>query len=263
MRIDEWLDQSTKSLTKAGVESARLDCLLILETVSKKDQNWILTNGEKVIADEALEKFNAMLERRLKREPMAYIRGKKEFYGHEFAVTPDVLIPRPETEALVAFLVKNAKDNASILDMGTGSGAIAVAAKLARPDLLVAATDISAEALKVAKQNAQKLGAQIELIKSDLFDNIDGDFDLIAANLPYVPTYTPLEKELDFEPDLALFADDDGLDLYHKFFLEVEEYMTPGGIIVIEHDPRQFSWILAYTRRRAQRISNFVTALTH
>jgi release factor glutamine methyltransferase len=262
MTIDEWVQESTKKLSKAGIESARLDCLLILQSVSGQDKNWLLTHGDKIITEQALKQFNDMLDRREKREPLAYITGKKEFYGLDFLVTPDVLIPRPETEALVTHLIKNAPINSQVLDMGTGSGCIAVAAKKQRADINITASDTSARALAVAQENAASHKAQINFVKSNLFDDIDGKFSVIAANLPYVPHNKDLESELYFEPEIALFAEDDGLDIYHKFFLDVEDYLADNGLIIIEHDPKQFSWLLAYTHRRAQRVSNFVTALS-
>ncbi len=262
MTIDEWLNTSTKVLKKKGIETARLDCLLILENVSRKDQNWILTHGEKLITDEAMEKFNAMLERRAKHEPLAYILGKKEFYGFNFFVNRDVLVPRPETEALVTALIKEAPQNARVLDLGTGSGNIAVSSKLQRQDLNIMASDISKEALAVATKNASAHKTQIKLVESNLFDQIDEAFDIVAANLPYVPRFKEVPAELNFEPDIALFADNDGLEMYEKFFAEVEDYLEDRGMILIEHDPRQFSWLLSFTRRRAQRISDFITALS-
>jgi release factor glutamine methyltransferase len=262
MTIDEWLGSSTTKLKEAGIESARLDCLLILESISKKDKNWILTHGDKIITDDALAKFNEMLERRSKREPLAYITGKKEFYGYDFHVSSDVLVPRPETEALVTYLIKEAPTSGQILDMGTGSGCIAITSKLQRPDLHFTASDISKPALEIANKNSDVLGAKVNYVESNLFDGITGRFNFIAANLPYVARFAHLEDELNFEPELALFADNDGLDLYEKFFLEVEDYLEPNGTIIIEHDPAQFSWLLSFTRRRAQRISNFITALS-
>lgn len=262
MTIDEWVDKSVKELKSAGVETAKLDCLLILESISKKDQNWILTHGDKLITVSAAEKFDALLARRIKREPMAYILGKKEFYGFDFFVNKDVLVPRPETEAMVTALLKEAPKNARVLDLGTGSGCVAVASKIQRPDLLITAADISKEALAVAAKNAAAHQTIINFVESNLFDRIDETFDVVVANLPYVPRFKEVQPELNFEPDIALFADDDGLDLYEKFFMEVEDYMEDRGLIIIEHDPKQFSWLLSFTRRRAQRVSDFVTSLS-
>lgn len=260
MTIDEWVSQATEKLKKAGVESARLDSLLILESLSGKDKNWLLTHGDKIITDQALEKFNDMLDRRQKREPLAYVTGKKEFYGFDFKITSDVLIPRPETEVLVTQLIKVAPLNSHVLDVGTGSGCIAISSKKQRPDLQIVGSDISKNALQVAADNANIIGAQIGLVQSNLFDKIQGKYSVIAANLPYVARYTKVEDELNYEPDLALYADNDGLDLYEKFFLDVEDFLEDNGIIIIEHDPKQFDWLLSFTTRRAQRISNFVTA---
>jgi release factor glutamine methyltransferase len=261
MTIDEWVNASSMKLKLAGIDSAKLDCLIILQSISGKDRNWILTHGDKLITDSALAKFDEMLNRRINREPLAYITGQKEFYGFNFSVGPDVLVPRPETEALVTYLVKEAPSGGRVLDIGTGSGCIAVASKLQRPDIHVTASDISKSALAIAQKNAKDLGAQIEFTESNLFSDIEGRFDFIAANLPYVPRGANLEPELSFEPELALFADEDGLALYEKFFLDVENFIAERGTIVIEHEPSQFSWLLGFTHRRAQRISNFITAL--
>lgn len=242
MNLSTLIASATQQLSDAGILTARLDCLVLLEHVINHDRTWIAAHADETIAPKAQRAFEELLARRLKREPVAYIVSHKEFYGLEFAVTPDVLIPRPETEALVEYAITRTPKNAHVLELGTGSGCIAVALKKHRPDLHLTATDISSAVLDIAESNARSHDVSIQFIESDLFSRLQGQdstFQLILANLPYVPDDTRHEPELDYEPRLALYAGDDGLDLYRKFFADVKRYLAPDGAILIEASPVQ------------------------
>jgi release factor glutamine methyltransferase len=210
-------------------------------------------------------RFESLLARRLAHEPTAYITGTREFWAHDFEVTPDVLIPRPETELLVStaykwisgssghwttyplpassqFFLQSGRqrtDSACIVDVGTGSGAIAVALALQLPAVTVIATDVSWPALAVAKRNARRhdIDGRIRFRHGDLLLPVDTYVDLIVANLPYVPTadWRALEPEVcDYEPALALDGGEDGLDLVRSLFHQAPRYLRPDGAICIE-----------------------------
>ncbi|MBU0667639.1 peptide chain release factor N(5)-glutamine methyltransferase [Patescibacteria group bacterium] len=189
----------------------------------------LFSHPEQEIDSMELQVFQDLFNRFCDGEPVAYLVGKKEFYGLDFLVNDSVLIPRPETELLVDKVMEFCKEESGgvrILDIGTGSGAIAVALAKNLPRARVIACDISAEALEVAKENAQMHGVadRTSFVKSDLLANVEGDFDVVVANLPYIGEKSNnfVSKEtLNYEPHVALFGGDDGLDLYRKLFVQI------------------------------------------
>ena len=183
------------------------------------------------------EKIAEFLQRRSQGEPLAYILGFKEFYGRRFEVTPDVLIPRPETEFLID-IVKSLTPK-KVLDVGTGSGCIAVSLALELPETEVEAVDISEKALAVAEKNASALEAKVDFYLSDLLEKVEGDFDLIVANLPYVSrNWEWTGAELAYEPEQALFAEDEGLAVIKRLIAQVGE-QNRSKYLLLELDPSQ------------------------
>ena len=185
-----------------------------------------------------LEKVRRVLDERKKGRPLAYIIGTSEFFGREFETHEGVLIPRPETELLVEEVIKIAKKKPEvrILDIGTGSGVIAITLAL-ETDAKVTAVDISDEAIRHAKLNSEKLGADINIQKSDLFENVNGRFDIIVSNPPYIKTKVidTLDKCVkDFEPMLALDGGDDGLNIYRKIVESAPKFLSEEGYIAFE-----------------------------
>lgn len=182
--------------------------------------------------------FLALVSRRAAGEPIAYVVGRREFYGRQFAVSPAVLIPRPETELLVD--IGQAKlttcEWPRILDLGTGSGCLAVTLALATGGEVVAA-DLSAEALAVARDNAERLNAEVRFVVSDWYSAIDGEFDLIVANPPYVANGDPhlSEGDLRFEPAAALASGADGLTALRAIVGDARRFLRPGGWLLVEH----------------------------
>jgi release factor glutamine methyltransferase len=253
MSIDCWL--RTNKL-------ARLDAELLLAFVLKRPREWVLAHGEYELSPAELARLNELCARRKNHEPLAYIVGKKEFYGRDFTVTPDVLIPRPETEQIVE-VVKNYvyKSDGSeekivslnpvtkILDVGTGSGAIAITLALELPHAAVTASDISPAALKVACANAEKLNVKINLVQSDLLKNITEQFDIIVANLPYVDRSWQVSPDTKYEPESALFAGDGGLELIKKLIDQAPNHLTNNAYLILELDPRQMSTAKTYAEQ--------------
>lgn len=223
MRSDNWLRHATTQLAEVGIESARLDALILLEDAIGKDRTWLLAHPEHSIDKPTRKMLDEFLSRRTGREPLAYVRGKTEFYGREYMVTPDVLIPRPESEAIVDQLVELAmtENINTVIDVGTGSGCLAISAKLTLLDTRVIGIDISPAALRVAQQNAQLHNAHIQWQQLDvLIDELPSILQpyVIIANLPYVPEGLVTSPEIAQEPTLALFSGQDGLDHYRVLF---------------------------------------------
>ncbi len=211
--LKSWLTGSTEKLNKTGVKSSRLDCLLLLEKVLCINRASLLAHLDDPLNKKQLTKLNELLDSRLNRQPIAYLLGHKEFYNRQFVLNSDVLIPRPESESFIELLKKHGLSTGNLLDIGTGSGILGISAKLEHPNLNVTLSDISAEALKVARNNAEQLNAEVSFKQTNLLDTTNS-YGIILANLPYVPSDMKVEKELDYEPRTALFVDGDGLDLY-------------------------------------------------
>lgn len=232
MRLDEWLRAAALQLEAAGIESARLEAEVLASHVLLVDRTWVITHPEAEFPDLAGE---ALLQRRLKQEPLAYILGKREFYGRSFLVGYGVLIPRHETEALIDAALEIDRENLRVLDIGTGSGCIGVTLALERPTWQVTASDISPKALEIAQRNAELLDAPVNFVLSDLAEKLFGPFDLIVSNPPYVSRSDDLGAEIrDHEPEVALYAEGNGLDFYRRLSHECANLLEPGGSILME-----------------------------
>ncbi len=248
MTISEYLVENTEKLQMAEVDSPRLDCLILLEDVLQKDRAWIITHPEYRLQKHHVEALGKLIKRRLKREPLAYIRSTAWFYGRMFKVTPDTLIPRPESEDFIEILkqIDEAPSPSlplTILDIGTGSGCLAITAKLILSNAEVVATDSSSKALKLAEQNAQIHKADIQFITSDLLTSVvdtvleqkhSKKIITLIANLPYVPDGLITSGELLFEPREALFSGKDGLDHYRKLWKQILQLKFKPQHILIE-----------------------------
>lgn len=241
MTIGQWLTKAYSALERAGVPSGRLDAELIVAHVAAHNRAWVLAHTDDEFPQAAERQAQTFLKRRLGREPLVHITGKREFYGLDFEITPEVLTPRVETEQMVEWAVNYAPQNSRLIDIGTGSGAIAVAIKLARPDLDVTATEISETALEVARRNASAHQADITFVLSDLWQGIEGQFDTICTNLPYLKdeAKSELMEEVKHEPDVALFGGQDGLDIYRRFLADIPQRLIDGGFLFTECDPWQ------------------------
>ena len=210
---------------------------LLLAEAAGFSQPAVLAFQERILSEEAEKRFVDFVSRRKRGEPIAYIVGHKEFYGLELAVNPAVLIPRPETELLVELALQ--REPSSVLDLGTGSGAVALAIKRNHPDVKVVAVEASAAALVVARRNAAKHGLEVEFRHGRWFDGVTEQFDVIAANPPYVADGDPHLKDLAFEPREALLAGPDGLDAIRQIARDAPAHLAEGGWLLIEHGQGQ------------------------
>jgi release factor glutamine methyltransferase len=216
--VREVLGAATATLTAAGADSPRLDAELLLAHALETTRTRVHMDPERALSDDESERFAKLLARRIDREPVAYILGTRGFRHIELAVDRRVLVPRPETELLVEVAL-GLPHGARVVDVGTGSGAVALALRQERPDLDVIATDVSHDALAVAQENANRLGLDVAFAQGDLLEPVDGPLDAVLSNPPYVreTERQTLEPEVTtHEPQGALFAGADGLDVLRR-----------------------------------------------
>lgn len=207
------LRDATSVLAAAGSDTPRLDAELLLASVLGVGRERMILDVRAHLDHDSASRFEALVARREAREPVAYILGRKDFRRITLSVDRRVLIPRPETELLVEVGL-TAPSGASVVDVGTGSGAVALALKDERPDLTVRGADVSPDAVAVARGNARRLGLDVQFFCADLLDGVPGRFDAVLANLPYVAAGADLPPEIaSYEPPDALFAGPDGLDV--------------------------------------------------
>lgn len=243
MTTTEIILETAELLVAAGITGGRTDAELIVAEVLQKDKAWLLAHSDDKLEASDLTAIRSLAKKRASRQPLSYVLGHREFAGLEFAVDARALTPRVETETIVAELTQRLPENTSVLDMGTGCGAIAISLKRLRADLTVTASEVSNDALELAHENAARLlpsASDVHFIKSDIFENVSGRFDAIAANLPYVARSIELMPEVENEPHVALFGgDDDGLALYRKFFEHLPDHLNKHALVFIESDPWQ------------------------
>ncbi len=234
MKTYQMLEKVKKELCEVGIcEDAEAEWLVALALCEKRSES----HSQKELSKRQERRIEKFLKQRKKHKPLAYVTKSAEFFGFDFFVNKNVLIPRPETEELVDMIQKQINDQTKLLDIGTGSGAIAITLqKLTNAE--VVAVDISKKAIFVAKKNAKKLDAKVDFVCSNLFENLQGQvFDVIVSNPPYVSEseFLTLEKDVkDFEPKLALVAENDGMKIYEEIIKEAPKYLTKNGKIFFE-----------------------------
>ena len=235
MIVREVLSRSASWLTGRGFESARLEAELLLAFVLKAKRIDLYAASDRRLVDGELDCYRDLLRRRASGEPVAYLTGSREFYGLDFRVTKDVLVPRPETE----LLVDRARElkGSTLLDLGTGTGCIAVACAVRLPEARITATDISAAALEVARSNAERHGVadRIRFLEGDLFDALPGPerFDLICANPPYVPDGQAPEVGA-HEPHVAVYGGPNGTDVLTRILRGAPDHLAEAGRLLVE-----------------------------
>ncbi|NRA67057.1 MAG: peptide chain release factor N(5)-glutamine methyltransferase [Pseudobacteriovorax sp.] len=238
--VGDW----SKRFLEGKSESHRLDSDLLLADALNCSRLELYCNFDKPVSSVEREKLKSSLQKRAQGIPVAYILGEKEFFGYRFSVNPKVLIPRPETEHLVeesiAVLKRIGDGENRVLDVGTGSGCIAIAIKKTLPNCIVEGVDVSEEALSIAIENSKKLDAEVKFNRANAFSiNAGAQYDMICTNPPYVSRKAVSDGSLskavaDFEPELALFAEDDGLKFYIEFARNYKRLLKPGGFLLAE-----------------------------
>ena len=235
--IADALRQATHLLEQAAVAVPRLTAEVLLCHAAHCERSYLYAHPERELTELEWIHYGRYLSERLDGKPTQYITGRQEFYGREFLVSPDVLIPRPETELVVETALRLAPPGARMVDVGCGSGAIAVSLALER-GTAVFATDISPAALRMAGANAARLGAAVRLVSTDLLECMaPASFQLVASNPPYVSTAErdSLQREVrDWEPPVALFAGPSGMEIYRRLVEEAARVLAPGGWLVME-----------------------------
>jgi release factor glutamine methyltransferase len=239
VRISEMVSYAEARFREAGIRNPLLDAELLTSHYLGLDRMRLHVDRDRELTAKESGGIMRFIKRRLAFEPVAYILGKKEFYSLDFSVTRDVLIPRPETELVVDLVVYYARLNARVVDIGTGSGSIAVSVKYTRQDLEVHATDISSKALSIARKNASAILGKnkIKFHQGDLFGPLAGlQFQVIAANPPYVDKTRAgsYQKDLCYEPGLALFSSNEGTAAIDKIVGGASSYLEDGGCLIME-----------------------------
>ncbi|MGF7228978.1 MAG: N5-glutamine methyltransferase family protein [Candidatus Saccharibacteria bacterium] len=241
MTVHEFLTAATTSLQEAGVETARLDCLVLLEDALGMDRAHLLAHPELILGGGQEAHLHTQIAQRSTHLPLAYIRGHVLFYGRDFMVNEHVLVPRPETETIIELLKSlSLPASARIADIGTGSGCIGITTALELPGSNVDLYDIDETALQVARQNIVRLHAtNTHSYQSDLLARVNQPYDILVTNLPYVADYYPINQAAAFEPSLALFSGADGLDHYRTFWLQTGALAQKPKYILTESLPSQ------------------------
>jgi release factor glutamine methyltransferase len=254
--IAETLQQASAQLRAADVPNDLLDAQTLLAHALGQDRTYLIIHFNQVLSEELRAQFQALMARRAAGEPLQYIVGHQQFYGLEFEVTPAVLIPRPETELIVEEALRLAANLAApvIIDVGTGSGCIAVTLARELETARVIATDISAAALQVARRNAEKHGLQdrVELIEGDLLSGISIQADIIVSNPPYIAEHElpTLQREVrEWEPRVALTDFADGFEFYRRLLAEAPAHLKPNGHLILEMGYQQAETIKALVER--------------
>lgn len=267
-----------KQLAEAGVNTARLDALVLIEDVTRIDRAQILADPDREVSAQQQAELTKLLNRRAQHEPLAYIRGKAEFYGREFVINHDVLVPRPESEAMIdmlkAIFVKNHADDGSLLetakksiqakstvniaDVGAGSGALGITAAIelkSAQNVHVDLLEIDQKAAEVAKTNVDKYTMPISVIVSDLMGATTTDYDILLCNLPYVPDEYEVNEAASHEPHIALYGGPDGLDLYRRLFIQLADRENVPLFLLTESLPAQHEDLAAIAAQNHHRLA--------
>jgi release factor glutamine methyltransferase len=266
MSLGELLKRSEQQLKRAGISSARLDVLILLEDALHKDRAWILAHPETPVSNMLASRLARKVERRVKHVPLAYIRGHSEFYGRRFKVNRHVLEPRPESETMIELLRKlKLPSRPAIADIGTGNGAIGITAALEIPGSTVDLYDISAGCLSVAKHNTHLHELHLHVRKMNLLSRPLRPYDAILANLPYVPDSWEINKAALAEPKIAIFGGPDGLDVYRKLFAQLARFTWKPRYILTEALPPQHEALAEVADRQGfklHRSDDFIQVFT-
>jgi len=244
-----------RAKTQPGID--RTDAQVLLSHVLRRDRSWLIAHGDDAMPESSSAHFGRLIRRRQAGEPIAYLIGQREFFGHLLSVGPSVLIPRPETELLVQQTLAGLPSGAQVLELATGSGAVAISIALARPDVFVLATDLSETALAIARGNARRLGANVTFAAGDWYGALDAiEFDRIVVNPPYIAArdHHLQQGDLRFEPPSALAGGVDGFEAIRVIIDGAPSRLVRGGSLMIEH---------GYDQGRAVRVLLKAQGLQH
>ncbi|MEA1972960.1 MAG: peptide chain release factor N(5)-glutamine methyltransferase [Candidatus Cloacimonadota bacterium] len=236
-RIVDIIKWVTKFFDEHNIENSRYDAEYIISEVLELQRLELYLHFDQKVSKLEKKLIKSYIVRRANREPLQYIFGKTSFYGYDIKVAKGVLIPRPETEILVETLLDDDYLFQEVLDIGTGSGAISIALKKERNELNLSAIDVSDEAIKIAKENCVLNNCKINIFKSDIFEKVQGKFDLIISNPPYIEEkeYSKLQQEIvNYEPKLALIAAEKGLFFFKKIIENAAKYLNNNGLLAFE-----------------------------
>jgi release factor glutamine methyltransferase len=274
MDAKSWITAATRKLDKAGIGTARLDALVLLEDVTGKDRGWLLAHPEHRLLTAEQAELTKLLKRRAGHTPLAYVRGHTEFYGYSFVITPSVLEPRPESETMIDLLLqleteglfgpRKGTGTLRIADVGTGSGALGIVARLMlgkHRKVSVDLLELDAKALTVAETNVEKHTTNISVIQSDLLTESPKDYEILLCNLPYVPDSFTVNEAAQQEPKLAIFGGADGLDVYRALFKQVAKLKKQPLYILTEALPPQhhgLADVAAQTGYKIDRTDDFI-----
>jgi release factor glutamine methyltransferase len=236
----KWLTAAEAQLTKAGIATARLDALVLLEDALHTNRAHLLAHPDEQLTPEHSMRLAAQLARRECHEPLAYIRGKTEFYGREFYVNQHVLEPRPESETMITLLKQlSPKQQVILADIGSGSGALGITAALELDLTTVYLHDIDANTLEVAQQNATLHNVRAQLVQTNLIKSYNAQYDILLCNLPYVPDDFQINTAATHEPKIAIFGGPDGLNLFREMFAQIVKCPFKPAYILTESLPPQ------------------------
>lgn len=242
MNYRECFEKGKGALADAGIEEAALDARLLLEHICGTDRNTLLVHGDRTVSPEEEKQYLDAVERRSRRIPLQQITGQQEFMGLPFWVNSNVLIPRQDTEVLVEEVLKHTHDGMQILDMCTGSGCILISILHYSNDCEGLGVDVSSPALEVAEENAERLlsgrtGVSARFLQSDLFEAVDGKYDILVSNPPYIRSAvvdTLMPEVKDYEPRIALDGEEDGLVFYRRILSDCKKNLKKGGMLFFE-----------------------------
>ncbi len=240
MTISDLISAASSLLQEAGIATARLDVLVLLEDVTGKDRGWLLAHPEFELDTKIATKLQKMVQKRALHIPLAYIRGKTEFYGREFKVSPHTLEPRPESETMIElFKSISLTEHAILGDIGCGSGALGITAALERPGIQPVFIDIDQDALAITKYNSRQHNIKGQYYVGNLLDAWSMPYDVLLCNLPYVPENHTINQAAMQEPHHAIFGGSDGLDLYRTLFTQLSAGACGKPIVLTESLPFQ------------------------
>jgi release factor glutamine methyltransferase len=270
MTTSYWLRTATNFLQSKGILTARLDALVLLEDTMQINRAQLLAEPDMEMRDGVVHHLQNLLGRRAKHEPLAYIRGRSEFYGRTFVINPSVLTPRPESETMIDLLkglypdrdtkkLSDFSDNPAhetlwLADVGSGSGALGITAVLELQSASCDLLEVDEAALKTAQTNVDLLTSHAYVLKSDLLSSAHHDYEVLLCNLPYVPDAYEINRAAGFEPNIALFGGPDGLDLYRKLFDQMTKLSKPPLYLLTEALPAQHAELAALASKNGYQL---------